>query len=153
MGKVWDNVAPAIKKETKNVFFTTTVGTVLMWVLFFVGHIIFGEDIPFDYRVFTGGLLGLIVAVGNFFMMGLTVQKVSSTEDEKAAHNIMKLSYTRRMLIQVVWIVIALAVPVFYWAAGILPLIFPSAGIKIKGLIDQKKYNKEKEVEQKQDGC
>lgn len=153
MGKVWDNVAPAIKKETKNVFITTTSGTVLMWIVFFAGHQILGEDVPFDYTVFTGGLGGLLMAVLNFFLMGLTVQKVSATEDEKIAHNLMKMSYTRRMLFQIVWIVIALVVPVFNWVAGILPLIFPSAGIKIKGLIDQKKYNKEKEVEQKQDGC
>lgn len=150
MGKVME-VQPAVKKETKNVFITTAVGTVLMWVVIFVLHKIFPEDVPFDITVFIGGLGGVIIAVLNFFLMGLTVQKVAAEEDEKKARSLMKTSYTRRILLQILWIVIALAVPFVWWVSGIVPLLFPSAGIKIKGLIDQKKFNRQ-EVERKQDG-
>ena len=150
MGRVWDSVQPAVKKETLNVFISTAIGTVLMWVVLFLLHIIMPEDVPFDYTVFVGGIGGLLVAVLNFFIMGLTVQKVSATEDEKDARSIMKLSYTRRLIFQIVWIVIALVAPVIYWVSGIIPLLFPSAGIKIKGIISNK--IKGQEVERKQDG-
>ena len=150
MGRVWDSVQPAVKKETLNVFISTAIGTVLMWVVLFLLHIIMPEVVPFDYTVFVGGIGGLLVAVLNFFIMGLTVQKVSATEDEKDARSIMKLSYTRRLIFQIVWIVIALVAPVIYWVSGIIPLLFPSAGIKIKGIISNK--IKGQEVERKQDG-
>lgn len=152
MGKLLDGVQPAVKKETKNIFIVTAVGVVIMWAVFFVLHIIFPEDIYFGYKVFTSGIGGLVVAVLNFLLMGLTVQKVASLEDEKDARSVMKFSYTRRMLLQIAWIVIAILVPCFFWVAGILPLLFPSLGIKAKGIIDQKNYNRRQEVERKQDG-
>lgn len=152
MGKLTDGVQPAVKKETGRVFFMTALGVVIMWIAFFVLHIFFPDDIYFGYKVFTAGVAGLCVAVLNFFVMGLTVQKVASEEDEKKARNLMKMSYSRRMLLQIAWIVIALTVPCFYWVAGILPLLFPSLGIKAKGVVDQKQYNKRQEVERKQDG-
>lgn len=152
MGKLMDGVQPAVKKETGRVFLYTAIGVVIMWICFFVLHIFFPDVIYFGYKVFTAGVLGMAVAVANFFFMGLTVQKVAAEEDEKKAGSVMKLSYTRRMLLQIACIVICLTVPCFYWAAGILPLLFPSFGIKLKGIVDQKKYNKRQEVERKQNG-
>lgn len=151
MGKLIE-VQPAVKKETTKVFFVTLAGVVLMWIVFFVLHRIMPEDVPFDLTVILGGLGGLLVAVLNFFWMGITVQKVAASEDEKQARSFMKLSYTRRILMQIIWIVISLALPTIQWVAGIVPLLFPSAGIKIKGIFDQRKYNRQ-EVEQKQDEC
>jgi len=151
MGKVME-IQPAVKKETLRVLITTAVGTVIMWIAFFVLHMVMPEDVPFNYTVILGGLGGLIVAVLNFFLMGLTVQKVASEEDEKNARAAMKTSYSRRILLQLIWIIIALAAAPVQWVAGILPLLFPSAGIKIKGIIDQRKFNRQ-EVEQKQDEC
>ena len=151
MGKAME-VQPAVKKETRNVAITTGIGVILMWIVFFVLHLIMPEDVPFDFKVIIGGLGGMAVAVLNFFLMGLTVQKVAAEEDEKQARAYMKTSYTRRILLQIIWIVIALAVPFVQWVAGILPLLFPSAGIKIKGIIDQRKLMRQ-EVERKQDGC
>ena len=153
MGKLLDGLQPAVKKETKNVFLYTLIGCVIMIAAFFVmNKWFFPENVPFDYTIFTGALGGLLIAVLNFLLMGLTVQKVAAEEDEKKAGQIMKMSYSRRMLLQIAWIVIALTVPVIFWAAGIIPLLFPSAGIKIKGIIERKKYIRQ-EVEQKQDGC
>ena len=152
MGRLMDGVQPAVKKETKNIFLTTAIGVVIMWIAFFVFHIIFPEDVDFGYTVFTGGLGGMLVAVLNFFLMAITVQNVASMEKEEEARKIFKLSYTRRMLLQIAWVVIALTVPCFHWVAGILPLLFPSLGIKVKGVIDQRKYNRRQEVERKQNG-
>lgn len=153
MGKAFSNVSPAIKKETINVAIATGVGVVIMWAVIFALKSLTDIDVPFDYTVFLGGIGGFIVAVINFFWMGLTVQKVANQEDEKMAQAIMRNSYRRRFLLQIAWIVVVLFAPVFFWATGMLPLLFPSASIKLRGFVKQRNYNKEKEVEQKQDGC
>ena len=59
---------------------------VLMIVAFAICHKLFPEAVPFDYKVIIGGIIGTAVAVGNFFIMGLTVQKIASGEqsDEQA---------------------------------------------------------------------
>lgn len=150
MGNFKDSIQPATKLETKHVTVYTSIGLVLMWLCFFLYDVVF-KDHVLDYTVFLGGIGGGIVAVANFFLMAITVQKVATTEDDKDARSIMQASYKRRMLMQVLWIVIVLLVPCFQWVAGVLPLMFPSAGIKVKGILDLKKYQRQ-EVEQKQDG-
>ena len=147
MGKL----QPAVKKETVNVLLYTGIGTVLMWIVFFILHLIMKEEIPFDYTVFLGGAGGFFIAVLNFFLMALTVQKVAAEVDEKKAASIMKMSYTRRMLLQILWLVAALWAPCFQWVAGFIPLLFPGAGIKIAGIMKAGKINSQ-EVEQQQDG-
>lgn len=127
-------LSPAVKKETIHVATATAVLTVLMLIVFFVLHRMMPEQVPFDYRVILGGLGGCLVAVLNFFLMGLTVQQVVNTEDEELAGKRMKASYSRRMMMQMLWVVIAIAAPCFYFVAGIVPLLFPSLGIKIMAL-------------------
>ena len=135
MSRLFDTVQPAVKKETKNVAVSTGIGIVLMWILFAVLHVAFPEKVPFDYTVFLGGIGGGIIAVLNFFLMGLTVQKVAATKDDADAKMKMKASYSRRMLMQVLWIIIAIVAPCFWFAAGILPLLFPDMGIKTRGIV------------------
>lgn len=147
MGKL----QPAVKKETMNIAIYTGVGTVVMFILFFVLCKFIPDTVPFDYTVILGGVGGFTVAVLNFFLMAVTVQKVASEEDEKRARSLMKLSFSRRMLLQVVWLIAALAAPCFFWVAGFLPLLFPSAGIKLVGII-KSKITINKEVDVKQDG-
>ena len=106
-------LSPAVKKETIHVAAATAVLTVLMWIVFFVLHRMMPEQVPFDYRVILGGLGGCLVAVLNFFLMGLTVQQVVNTEDEDLAGKRMKASYSRRMMMQMLWVVIAIAAPCF----------------------------------------
>ena len=153
MGKLLDGLQPAVKKETKNVFLYTLIGCVIMIAVVFVLHKWFWPELfPFDYTVFLGAAGGLIIAVLNFFLMALTVQAVTSEEDEKQAIEIMKKSFRKRNAMQLLWCVVAIVVPAIFWPAGILPLVFPGTGFKIKGIIEQKKYIRQ-EVEQKQDGC
>ena len=113
----------------------TAILVVVMWVVFFFLHRFMPDRVPFDYRVILGGLCGGFVAVLNFFLMGLTVQKVVSTEDEDLAKNRMKASYSQRMMLQMAWVVVAIVAPCFYFVAGIVPLLFPSLGIKIMALL------------------
>lgn len=125
---------PAVKKETKNVIIYTVIGIALMIVIFLVCHLIWPDTVPFDYTVFLGAFCGGIITILNFFLMALTIQKIASMEDRDAAAKLMKSSYSRRLLIQCLWIVAVIFAPCFQLFAGILPLLFPSFGIKIYGL-------------------
>ena len=133
-----DKIQPAVKKETKRIAIFTAAGVVIMWVVFGVLHQISPETIPFDYRIFLSGVLGGGVAVLNFFLMGVTVQKVASEKTEDVARMRLKSSYTQRMLLQILWVIAAVAAPCFQFAAGIAPLLFPSFGIKLSALIPRR---------------
>ena len=109
-----------------------------MWAVFGIGHLAAPEQIPFDYTVILAGGIGGVIAVLNFFFMGLTVQKIVSMEDEKQAAMKMKASYTQRMMLQVVWGILAIAVPCFQFVAGLLPLLFPNIVIKTVGILGKK---------------
>ena len=87
-----ENIQPAVKIETKRVIVITLVGLILMWVLFAALHFIMPDKVPLDYTVFLGGLAGGCVAVLNFFLMGLAVQKAAAAEDEGTARMKIKAS-------------------------------------------------------------
>ncbi|WP_373216352.1 ATP synthase subunit I [Ruminococcus sp. 5_1_39BFAA] len=139
MSSIFANIQPAVRTETKRVAVGTFTCVILMWVVFGILHVIMPEQVPFDYTVILGGLGGGIIAVLNFFLMGLTVQKVVSLTDEGDARNKMKASYSQRMMLQLLWGVAAIAVPCFQFAAGLLPLLFPNIVIKAVGIFGRKK--------------
>ncbi len=125
------SVSPAVKQETIRIATGTAIGVVLMWVVFFFLHQTMPEKVPFDYTVFLAGIGGLVFAVGNFFLMGLTVQKVAAETDEGRVRQRMQVSQRQRTLLMLAWGVVALAAPCFNGAAGIIPLLFPSMVIKV----------------------
>ena len=128
-------IQPAVKTETGRIAIATAIGVLIMYVVFFVLHMVVPNWAPFDIKVILGGIGGFIVAVGNFFWMALTVQKVASMDDEKAARSTMGVSYRYRTLIQLLWVILAIVVPVFNLVAGIVPLFIPSLFIKLRGII------------------
>lgn len=127
-------IQPAVKKETGFVALTTAIGTLLMFLLFYAFHATGPESVPFDYKVILGGVCGTAVAVLNFFLMGIAVQKVTAADTDDLAYKTMKASYRFRTLAQILWVVIVLIVPCFNGAAGIIPLFFPNISIKIRGI-------------------
>lgn len=131
---IMDNVQPAVKKETGKVAAITGIGLILMWIVFGVLHAFMPQKVPFDYTVFLGGAVGGCVAVLNFFFMGLAVQKAAAATDEDTARMRIKASYSQRMLIQMLWVILAIVAPCFHFVAGIVPLLFPGTGIKIAGI-------------------
>lgn len=137
MDGIMAGVQPAVKKETKRVATLVIVGVAVMWVVFAVLHFAVTDVVPFDYTVILGGMGGSIVAVLNFFLMGLTVQKVAAAEDEGSARSKMKASYTQRMMFQMLWVAVAIIAPCFQFAAGIIPLLIPSTGIKLLGMANR----------------
>lgn len=139
MSSILDNVQPAVKKETKRIIKITIVGLILMWILFAVLHFAMPDKVPLDYTVFLGGIGGGAVAVLNFFLMGLAVQKAASASDEGTARMKLKASYSQRFLMQILWVILAIVAPCFHFVAGIAPLLFPGTGIKIMGIFHNKK--------------
>ena len=93
-----------------------------MWIGFGVLHLFVPDKVPFNYTVILAGILGGAVAVLNFFLMAVTVQKVAACEDEASAKKKMKASYMYRMQMQMLWAVLAILLPCFQLAAGIIPL-------------------------------
>ena len=136
---MFQNLQPAVKKETKRVAVMTAIGLVLMWIAFFLLHLFLPEKVPFNYTVILGGLGGGLVAAGNFFLMALAVQKAAGETDEGTARNRIKASYSQRMMLQMLWAVLAIALPCFQFVAGILPLLFPSFGIRAAALLKPQK--------------
>ena len=49
------------------------------------------------------------------------------------SRQMMKVSYRNRMLLQLVWVLLAFALPIFNGAAGVIPLFIPSVLIKARG--------------------
>ncbi len=129
----------AVKKETIITASGCITITCLCLLLFFILNKYLPEQVPFGPKVILSGVIGCFVAILNFFWMALTVQKVTSIEDEEKARSVMALSYRNRMLLQLLWVVLAFALPVFNGAMGLIPLFIPSVLIKIRGLAGLKR--------------
>lgn len=141
------SISPAVKQETIRIGVGSSICTVLMWLVFFFLHQASPQQIPFDYTVILAGIGGLVFAVGNFFLMGLTVQKVAAETDEARARQRMQVSQRQRTLLMLIWGIAALAAPCFNAAAGIIPLLFPSLVIKVYYLT----FGKEKLAQEQKD--
>ena len=131
MSGLLENVQPAVKKETKRVVMITGAGLILMWILFAILHFTMPDKVPFDYTVILGGIGGGVIAVLNFFLMGLAVQKAASATDEGTAR--MKLN-SQRFMMMILWVIVAIVAPCFQFVAGIAPLLFPGTGLKFVGI-------------------
>ena len=142
-------VDPVVRKETVRVGAIAYAGIALMLLVFFLLHTFCPKevwDVPFDYTVILGGVCCGIIDILNFFLMGLAVVKVTSLEpvldeegnvsdeDTSRARKIMSTSMKLRFLIMIVWCILAIVLPCFNAIAGILPLVFPTLGIKVLGL-------------------
>lgn len=117
-------IAPAVKKETGHIALGTAIGVVLILIVFFVFK-------QFNSGVLVSAIIGGVVAVLNFFILGLTVQKIANGESEERGRKWMQFSYNMRMLVMVIWLIVALAVPFFNWVAALLPLLMPRLTIAV----------------------
>ena len=123
MSGLLENVQPAVKKETKRVVMITGAGLILMWILFAILHFTMPDKVPFDYTVILGGIGGGVIAVLNFFLMGLAVQKAASATDEGTARMKLKASYSQRFMMMILWVIVAIVAPCFQFVAGIAPSV------------------------------
>lgn len=81
----------------------------------------------FDLRVLLGGLLGGVLATGNFFLMavGITAAtKKAANQDVAGAQRTVQLSMAGRYLLLIVLLVVAAISNQFNLIALLLPLLF-----------------------------
>ena len=123
---MFKKVDPTVMKETRFIALIVLILSALMQAVFLV----IGK---WDYTVLLGNLYGAAVAVGNFFLMGLTVQHCLTLEPDDAKKK-MKLSQQGRLLMLLVLCMIGAALPCFNTVALLVPQFFPRIGVTIRGL-------------------
>ena len=123
---MFKKVDPTVLKETQFVALTVLILSALMQAVF----LIIGR---WSGAVLLGNLYGAAVAVGNFFLMGLTVQHCLTLEPDEAKKK-MKLSQQGRLLMLLVLCMIGAALPCFDTVALLIPQFFPRIAVTIRGL-------------------
>lgn len=118
---------PASKKEIKRIAIGTGVCDLILLAVLFVLSL--EGLLPFNYTVFLGTLIGSCVAVLNFTIMCLTIQKATEIDDKKQMKAFIQGSYNGRLMLQAAWVVIAMLVPHFQVIASAAPLLFPNLTI------------------------
>ncbi len=118
---------PESKKELTRIACGTAICTAAMWVIFAALHLV--GWVRFDSTVILGSILGAAVAIANFAGICLVVQNIIDEQDEKRRKAKLQLSHNARMLLQAVWVVVAIAAPCFQPFASVLPLFFPRVTI------------------------
>lgn len=118
----------ASKKELSRIALGTVIGTVLLILLLYVLSLV-GVGIFTPSRIFLGAGIGCFIAIFNFYLLCLTVQKAVDIQDQKQMKMKFQVSYNFRMLLQAAWVVVALLVPGIHVVAGAAPLLFPHAVI------------------------
>ena len=126
----------AVKDETIFVALGSVILSAVMLIVFFVLHKVFPEQVPMGLPVVIGAVGGCAVAVGNFFLMALTVQKVAGIENYDQAYRSMQVSYRYRTVLQLIWCVLTMVLKFINPVAGMLPLLWPSLLIKGRGIIN-----------------
>lgn len=117
-----------LQSASKNAVFHIARGTavclaiqlVVMYLLTFVGV---GS---FDYRVPLSGVIGALIAIGNFALLCMTIQKAAGMESKKQMKARFQLSYNARLIGQAGWVVAAFLLPCFQAVAAALPLLYPT---------------------------
>ena len=119
---------PASKQEVKRIAIgTLAFDVILIGALFLLSQFGIGT---FSYRVFTGVAGGTVVAILNFAIMCLTIQKATNlTDDQKTMKAFIQGSYNGRLLLQAGWIVVAMVVSHIHVIAAAAPLLFPTMTI------------------------
>jgi len=114
----------ASRREVKRIACGTAVGGVLLIAAMFVlSKLGIGS---FDYRVFTGAIGGCVIAVFNFALMCMTIQRAVSIGEQKSMKAFIQGSYNGRLLLQAAWIVAAYLMPWTNVFSAAIPLLFPN---------------------------
>ncbi|MBQ2650380.1 MAG: ATP synthase subunit I [Clostridia bacterium] len=120
-------MSDVVKKEAGYI----AAGTVLLSALV---QIVWAVFFDYDLSVFFGGLWGGAVAILNFILMGLTVQKVANEPDQLSAKRRMQASYQLRMMLTIFTTVLAIIIPGINWIMAAISLFFPRLTILVMPL-------------------
>lgn len=116
-----------VKNETKYIAVFSLILSLFMQAIFLI---ILRR---FDYTVLLGNILGLIIAVGNFFFMGIGIQKAVE-KDEKDAKSVLRFSQTARFFAIFAIAVVGILLDCFNDIAVLLPIFFPRIAIAAKAI-------------------
>ncbi len=116
-----------VLRETLYIAIWTFIFSLLMQAVF----LIIGK---YDINVLFGNLLGALVAVLNFFIMGVSLTQALE-KDEKEAKQTMKTSSVLRNFFMFVFLVIGILF--FNVVSVILPMFFPRIAIALRPLFDK----------------
>ncbi len=121
MGKVDKTVI----KETRYIAVFSLILSLLMQAVFLI---ILRR---FDYTVLLGNILGLIIGVGNFFFMGIGVQKAVEKHPDDAK-KVLRFSQTARFFAMFLLAMAGVLLSFFNTASVIIPIFFPRIAIAAK---------------------
>ena len=121
------NIDPVVLKETRFIAAVVLILSGLMQIVFLV----LGK---WDYTVLLGTLWGMLLAVGNFFLMARTVEKAVSLNPEDVKKKV-QTSLQLRLAGLVLGCVIGGLVPFMNTFAVLVPQFFPRIGVAVRGLM------------------
>ena len=144
-------IDPVVIKETVYVSVWTVILSLLMHGVFIILYNCFPETFvePY-YTVILGNILGAAVAIFNFFLMGLTVQKAVTKEDPKDSKNLMRVSMALRYVLLIVAGVLGAVLQPFNVFSTLIPLMFPRIALIFRSF-SLKKGGKQNGTEPKSD--
>lgn len=121
-------VDKTVKLETINI----AIGILICTIITQIGFLIFNQ---YSIAVFLGSLYGGSIALLNFFLMGLTIQKITNMDDQNAAKKKMQASYSTRKLLLFLLVgagmYIAVTYEIFHWLPIILAVVYPRITIAV----------------------
>lgn len=120
-------MSEVVKKEAGYI----AAGTVLLSALV---QIVWAICLEYDRSVFIGGLWGGAVAIINFVLMGIAVQKMANETDQMSAKRRMQASYQFRMMLIILTTVLAVIIPGVNWVMAAISLFFPRLTILVMPL-------------------
>ena len=129
-------IDPTVKKETLYILLWTLILSFLMEAVFILAGL-------WNIAVLIGNIIGGAAAVGNFFLLGLSVQSALD-KDKKEAKDLMKISQGLRLfgLIAVVLVAYILSKYVpsieINIIALVIPYLFPRVAMAIRTLTIKK---------------
>ena len=116
-----------VLQETKYIAFWVLILSLLMQAVVLLAGV-------WDYAVLLGNLLGALLGVLNFFLLGLSLQK-ALTKNENDAKTVMKLSQTYRTLLLLVIVAFGVLLSVFNTWSLVIALFFPRIAIAIRPFV------------------
>ena len=128
---LFKNVDAEVARSTRYIALIVLIGSLLLQAVF----LLIGR---WDYTVLLGNLLGAGTAILNFFVMAQTVAKTLAQGDKDDARKKTQLSRSMRMLMMALICVIGAVAPCFNLYAVAIPLVFPSIGAYLSGLLMKK---------------
>ncbi len=124
---------PAVKKET---WYIVIGQAALLAVMLAICLLIR----CFTASVVVGSLISSLLAVANFFFMGLSIQKAIDLPEEKRARAV-RVSQAVRLFAVAAVVIFCAAVPKLNVIALLIPLVFPRLTIFVRGILLRRDEN------------